>query len=237
VCESLLNERDTIICGVKVMTLGTFYGAQQGVLPGPAADSVKIFADVFLRPLVSYLHGALETRDQMLLLLSRYRQRSEWFPDEDLIRSIQTDVGGLEKRLRKDFLRNLFDNGLVFSIESQSPPGGGQADVLPVLPGLGPLPVEVKVFDGKSRDSAYISHGLAQTGDYARRFNSPYACYLLYNVVENTTLELPGTATGSNVVRIPISGVDVFAVVANVRITLRANKAADLTRVLIPAPG
>lgn len=236
VCECLLAERDAKKCGVKVMQLGAFYAAQQGIPAGPAVNAIRVFSEVFLHPLVSYLRGALETRDQMVLLLSRYRQRSEWFPDDDLIKAAQTGEVGLEGRLKKNFLRYLFDNGLIFSIESQAPPGGGEADILPMLPNVGPLPIEAKVFDGKSRNQSYVSRGLAQTGDYGRRFNSAYACYIVYNVAENTVLELPGTAIAPNVIRIPVSGVDVLAIAANVRITMPASQASNLTRVSIPTP-
>jgi len=236
VCECLLSERGAIKCGETVVQLGNFYAAYQGSQGASPAVAIRVFSQVFLHPLVSYLHGALETQDQVVLLLSRYKQRSEWFPDDAMIKAAQSSEVGLENRLKKDFLRYLFDNGLVFSLESQPPPGGGEADVLPMLPDIGPLPVEVKVFDGKSRNQSYVSRGLAQAGDYGRRFNSAYACYIVYNVAENTILELPGTATASNVIRSSVSGVDVIAIVANMCITLPASKASNLTRISIPAP-
>jgi hypothetical protein len=236
VCECLLGERKAIMCGKKVIHLGERYAAYQGIHKPSEADAIRVFSEVFLHPLVSYLRGALEIQDQVVLLLSRYKQRSEWFPDEGLIKAAQDNTRRLENRLKKDFLRYLFDNGMVFSVESQAPPGGGEADVLPLLPDVGPLPIEVKVFDGKSRNQSYISRGLAQAGDYARRFNSAYACYIVYNVAENTILELPGTATASNVIRTSVAGVDVLSIVANVCITLPASQASNLNRVSIPAP-
>ena len=211
VCECLLAERNAIVCGKKIVHLGAFYAAYQGARGEPtAADAIRVFSEVFLHPLVSYLRGALEVQAQIVLLLSRYKQRSEWFPDEGLTKAAQASTPGLESKLKKDFLRYLFDNGIVFSMESQAPPGGGVADVLPVLPEIGPLPIEAKVFDGESRNQSYISNGLAQAADYGRRFNSAYACYIVYNVAENTVLDLPGTATASNVTRASISGVDVL---------------------------
>jgi len=237
VCECLLGERDAIKCGNKIIQLGGYYAAYQGTRGEPAAaDAIRVFSEVFLHPLVSYLRGALEIQDQVVLLLSRYKQRSEWFPDEELIKAAQASTLGLENRLKKDFLRYLFDNGMVFSIESQAPPGGGEADVLPVLPDVGPLPIEAKVFDGRSRNQSYISRGLAQAGDYGRRFNSAYACYIVYNIAENTVLELPGTATASNVIRTSVGGVDILAIAANVCITLPASQASNLTHVSIPTP-
>lgn len=237
ICECLLGERDATKCAKKVILIGVYYAAHQGTrIGGPAvADAIKVFSEVFLHPVVSYLRGALEIQDQVVLLLSRYKQRTEWFPDKELIEAAKADTLRLENRLKKDFLRYLFDNGMVFSVESQAPPGGGEADVLPVLPDMGPLPIEVKVFDGESRNQSYISRGLAQAGDYGRRFSSAFACYIVYNMAENTVLELPGTATASNVSRTSVAGVDVLAIVANVCITVPASRAINLTRVSIPA--
>jgi hypothetical protein len=236
-CECLLGERDATKCAKKVIQIGGYYAAYQGTRGEPAvADAIRVFSEVFLHPVVSYLRGALEIQDQVVLLLSRYKQRTEWFPDKGLIEAAQADTLRLENRLKKDFLRYLFDNGMVFSVESQAPPGGGEADILPVLPDVGPLPIEAKVFDGKSRNQSYISRGLAQAGDYGRRFSSTFACYIVYNMAENTVLELPGTATASNVSRTPVAGVDVLAIVANVCITIPASRASNLTRVSVPAP-
>ena len=121
-CECLLNERDAIMCGKKVLQLGGYYAAYQGTRGEPApADAIRVFSEVFLHPLVSYLRGALEIQDRVVLLLGRYKQRSEWFPDEGLINAAQAGTAGLENRLKKDFLRYLFDNGMVFSVESQAP--------------------------------------------------------------------------------------------------------------------
>ena len=239
ICESLLGERSAIKCGKKIAEVGAFYAAYQGRVAhgGPEhADAIRVFSEVFLQPLVSYLRGALEIQDQIIVLLSRYKQRSQWFPDDGLIQAAQSESSQLENTLKMDFLRYLFDNGMTFSIESQAPPGGGEADVLPVLPDVGPLPIEVKVFDGRSRDKAYISRGLEQAADYGRRFNSPYACYIVYNIAENTLLELPGAATASNVIRASSAGVDVLAIVADVCIRLPASQASKLRHVSIPAP-
>lgn len=157
VCECLLGEREAIMCGKKIIQPGGYYAAYQRTRGEAApANAIRVFSEVFLHPLVSYVRGALEIQDQVMLLLSRYKQRSEWFPDDGLIRAAQAGTRGLENRLKKDFVRYLFDNGMVFSVESQAPPGGGEADVLPVLPDVGPLPIEAKVFDGKSRNQSYI---------------------------------------------------------------------------------
>lgn len=235
-CVNLLGERDSIKCGRNVFQIGAHYGAYLGSRDTSPAHAIKVFSEIFLRPLVSYLHCGLELQHQILQLLSRYKQRSEWFPEEDLAQAASSTKGELEKKLKRDFLRYLFDNGIDFSVESEVPPGGGEVDVLPIVPGMGFLPIEVKVFDGQNRGAPHITKGLAQTCDYARKFNSPRACYVIYNVAENTVLSLPGTPTGPNVISVQINEVTIFSIIANLCIILRASEAKNLRTVDIPLP-
>ena len=145
-CESLLNEKSPIKFGKAVLSVGQFYWTYQGGR-GEASpvEGIRVFADVFLAPLLGYLRGAMDTHARIVLLLSRYRQRAEWFPDE-----AQLGAAGPtnEAELRRDFLRYLFDNGIDLVVEAETPDGGGKVDVLPSLRDEGMLPVEVKVFDG-----------------------------------------------------------------------------------------
>ena len=57
---------------------------------------------------------------------------------------------------------------MALSIESESPRGRGETDVLTMIDGVGPIPTEVKVFDGKNRSNTYIKKGLDQAADYGR---------------------------------------------------------------------
>ena len=149
---------------------------------------------------------------------------------------LKDQAGDLEDRLKKDLLKYLFDNDIEFSIESQEPSGGGKVDILPVLPDRGHLPVEVKVFDGDSRNRSYVSNGLAQAAEYGRKFNKPSAYYFVYNVAENRKLWIPGIETGRNVVKTNVGGIDVYSIVANLRITLPPSRAAEVEQVEIPLP-
>lgn len=235
VVQSLLGEQNALKCGKKVMTIGAFYSAYQGGRGEPSpVDAIRVFSEVFLHPLVDYLHGAVEVHGQMLVLLSRYKQRGEWFPDKEIIKSIKSGAVISEQELKRDFLRYLFDNEIEFSLEAETPIEGGEVDVLPILPDLGVLPIEVKVFDGKSRNKAYISAGLAQASDYARKFNRPNAYLVIYNIAKDTVLTVPGTTVGPNVVTIPIQGVATYSVVVNLNRTLQSSKAQGLKSVEIP---
>jgi len=236
-CQCLLGEPNTIICGKKAVAIGNFYG--QGIGESRQlsnSDAISIFSDLFLQPLLSFLRSATELRHRILVLLSRYRQRSEWFSDKVGIKALLENGTNLEKRLKIDFLCYLFDNGIDFSIESEYPQGGGEVDVLAVVPEIGPLPIEAKVFDGVGRGASYISGGLAQTRDYASKFNSSQAYYIVYNIAKDTELSLPGISTGSNVVRIQLTPVTVYAIVVNLFRTLPASQAKNLKSVNIPQP-
>lgn len=237
-CECLLGETNTIKCGKNVVQIGGYYSHYQGISgPPPVSDAISVFSEVFLHPLVSYLRSAVELRHRILILLSRYRQRSEWFPDKSEVKAIlENERGNIESKLKIDFLRYLFDNGIDFSVESEIPSGGGEVDVLAVLPELGYLPFEVKVFDGLKRNASYISRGIAQSCDYARKFNSVEAYYIVYNVAENIILVLPGISSGLSVMSIQLMSVTIHSIVVNLCRTVPASQAKDLKSVNVQLP-
>ncbi len=237
VCECMLGEQNPIKCGKNAAAIGLTYASYRGITQNPEwAAAIRVFAEIFLQPLVSYIRGALELHHRILLLLSRYRQRSEWFKDDDKVNDILENRGEIEKQLRRDFFLYLFDNGIDFSIESESPIGGTEVDVLAVLPELGPLPIEVKVFDGIKRNSAYISGGLAQACEYARAFNSSEAYYIVYNVSENRRIILPGESNQGHVVRAQLSSININSIVINLRTTYPASLVKNYSLVDIPLP-
>lgn len=224
--------------GNRLMALGLYYFAHQGLnVQTPSyLDCMKVFAEVFLEPLVVYLRSGLDIEERVLSLLSRYKQRSEWFGLELTTGTEDKEDSTREERLKKDILRYLFDNGIDFSVESQIPVGGGKVDILPVLRDWGQLPIEVKVFDGKSRPRQYVSSGLAQAADYARKFNKPNAYYVVFNVKEDSVLLIPGSAIGQNIVRTTIHGVAIYSLVCNLGIKLPSSEAAKLEKIEVPIP-
>ncbi len=237
VCECMLGDQNPITCGKKAIAIGTKYAAYRGTSQGiKHSEAICVFSDIFLQPLLSYIRSALEIRHRIILLLSRYRQRSEWFIDKAKVQTILNNKTEIEKQLKLDFLLYLFDNGINFSIESESPAGGAKVDVLAILPEMGPLPLEVKVFDGVDRDAAYISGGLAQAREYARIFNSSEGYYIVYNVSENTRIVLPGVSAENQVIKVGISSLTINSIVINLRTTLSASQAKYLNSVNIPSP-
>ncbi len=240
VCTVLLDSDfgKDIDFDTKVVKLGSHYASSQNPLSNPDnySHAIKVFSMVFLRPLVSYLDGAMQTEERILFLLSRYKQRREWFTDAADIDVGHGDREDGETGLKKDILRYLFDNGVEFSVESQTPPGGGKVDVLAVLPDLGPLPIEVKVHDGENRNAVHVSRGIAQAADYGRKFNSLNAYFFVYNIAKDKVVTISGDRIGPNVTRRHIGGIYVHSVVANLQITLPSSKASELQTIEIPVP-
>ncbi|MBA7683220.1 hypothetical protein ES703_91580 [subsurface metagenome] len=237
VCECMLGDLNPITCGKKAVAVGNKYAAYQGIARDlQSAGAIRVFSEIFLQPLVSYIRSTFELHHRILFLLSRYRQRSEWFRDDAKVSAILEDTGEIEKQLKREFFLYLFDNGIDFSIESESPAGGAEVDILAVLPELGPFPIEVKVFDGNKRDEAYISGGLAQACEYARTFNSSEAYYIVYNVAENTRIVLPGVSNESHVIEIHFPPLTINSIVINLRNTYPASQAKYLNSVNIPLP-
>jgi len=223
----------------KLEDLGRYYWSFQGLNAQKPSflDCLKVLGELFLEPLVVYLRSGLDIEERVLSVLSRYKQRSEWFGlDRTTGIEDKEDHSGLENRLKKDVLRYLFDNGIDFSVESQVPTGGGKVDILPVLRDWGQLPIEVKVFDGKSRTRQYVSSGLAQAADYARKFNKPTAYYIVFNVKEDSILLIPGSAIGHNMVRTTVQGVAIYSLVCNLGIKLPSSEATKLERIEVPIP-
>ena len=237
VCESLLVQfaSNSSRLMKSIEAIGGYYARFQhaGTDLRAHSESIRVFSEIFLRPLVDYLQLAMETQDKILYLLGRYRQRSEWFLDPDKIAEEVRAGGALENRLQRDLLGYIFDNGVDFSVESQAPRGGGRVDVLPVIPDRGHVPIEVKVFDGDSRTERHVSDGVQQAADYARTFNQPNAYYFVYNVAKDTSLRFPGSPLGANSFAVTRDDINVVCLVADLNRTLPSSQASELKLVEI----
>jgi len=219
----------------KIISLGRYYWAYLGLAnQNPSfLDCLKVLAGIFLDPLIIYLRSGMAIEEKLMSVLGRYRQRAEWFGLE-----VEYDPADheLEQKLKKDLLKYLFDSGFDFSVESQIPSGGGKVDILPIIAGWGQLPVEVKVFDGRSRPHQNISSGLAQAADYARKFSKPTGYYIVFNLKQDSVLNMPGAKLGSNITKTNMQGVEVITFVSNLRMTIPSSHAAHLETIDVPPP-
>lgn len=234
----------------KVVGDGKHYVCPGGrKLTPPPTEAISRFIDVFVDPVTDYLEGTQNSDDLVLATMVRYKQRSEWFERERLYEMAQLDKGPLvegsteshhlpkgqvEERLKRDFHRYLFDQGLEFNIEAVSPKDGGKTDILSAkLPDGRRLVVEAKVYDGKDRDKSWVKSGIKQAASYADEWSEPHAYLLVYNVTANTVLKLAGAKQEDNLWAIQSLGKEVRMIGINLGIELPPSKASQLHEVVI----
>lgn len=246
VCTTLLAQpyAKNADFGNAIVKMGGGYVSQKRVMfdkDSQPAIAVAAFSQVFLKPVVAYLRGAMGLNERILFLLSRYKQRTEWFPDRVKIQELIGQANEkkhmqLEGEIVLDFMRYLFDDGITFSVEAQAPPDRGRVDILAYLPDGSIIPIEAKVYDGHGRDRAYISDGIAQTAAYARKFGQRDAYLLVYNVAVNQLLTMPGDATGGTIIQVNLGNERVHSVVVDRCITVSASDAKRLPVDVVPLP-
>ena len=105
ICECMLGDTNPITCGKNAVAIGAKYiayrGTRQSFLP---TEAIRVFSEIFLQPLVSYIRSTFKLHHRILFLLSRYRQRSEWFKDEAKVSTILElpSVGTSESKILTD---------------------------------------------------------------------------------------------------------------------------------------
>lgn len=195
---------------------------------------VDTFANVFLDPFVDYLTSSQEQDDLILALMIRYKNRCEWFRAQQLLDIAERTTRDIERALKLDFYEYLFDHGVEFTIDPNSPSGGGEADVLSArFSGGGRLVLEAKVYDGKHRVDSEIKAGVNQAASYARQWLEPAAFLLVYNIAVNTLLSFTGAQQQGNYWATTRSGRSVFVVTMDLAAELPASHASQLKRVNI----
>jgi len=209
-------------------------------MPLPSAK-IGRWVDVFVTPVIDYLEIAHNIDDLVLAFMIKYKQRSEWLERDRLLQIAEADDGGndlfrgqVERRLKTDFYRYLFDRDIEFVIEARSPKGGGAVDVLTArFPDGHLLIVEAKVFDNQNRDVSHIKAGIGQAASYAEEWAEPRAYLLVYNVASNTHLVFSGASCDTNIWITSSVGREVRIVDVNLNNNLLASKASQLSRVII----
>ena len=233
--ELLLNSNmsnDTLLKIVVSVGIRYTYGSTN------ISDMITKFVEVFIEPIIDYLEFHRNDDDLILALMIKYKQRCEWFDSETLIQqTLSVDVNpaisssNIEQRLKRDFYRYLFDNGLDFVLEPESPKQKGKADVFtPKLSNEQRLIVEAKVFDGKDRDENWIREGIAQAASYAEEWGESIGYLLVYNIAENCLLEFEGANILSNLWVINSHGKEIRIIDINLNNKLPASKASQLVR-------
>ena len=205
---------------------------------GGSSRSLQAMTDDFfsqvLLPLCSYIDGRIDDGDLLLYMLSRYQRECGWFESASLAALAgESDSNKLEAAFDSHLRKWLFNQGIDYPFSTPKSPSG-RADII-VWQGEEPLPMEVKVFDGKSRDSGHVSQGLWQAHRYAGDFGKPFGYLVVFNT-SDSLLSFENNKDTDGPPCIEIGSVNVFAIVINVGERLSASKETPLATKLVKAP-
>ena len=199
------------------------------------SDMIAAFVDVFIEPIIDYLEYSQSSDDLILALMAKYKHRCEWFDTERLRQIAWGDENAkyttsqVEQRLKHDFCRYLFDYGLDFVMEAESPKQKGATDILtPKLISGQRLVVEAKVFDGKNRDKSWLRDGIGQAASYTEEWGEDCGYLLVYNLAVNCLLEFEGANRLWNLWVIHSHGKEIRLVDVNLSNDLAASKTSQL---------
>lgn len=180
------------------------------------SERPRLFVAQYVDPLVYYIQDKLDEGSTVLYFLEKYKQRCEWFFQEEMRLLYENAPHQQEKVLDKELRKFLFDQGIDYPFSQVSSPSG-EADVISLLHTNDPLVLEVKIFDrtktyGKNR----IVDGFRQIVSYANDYNKPIGYLLVFNmdtsevniVTKNNCNQLP--------VKISFAGKTYFIIFINI---------------------
>jgi hypothetical protein len=172
-----------------------------------------IFNDFFeqvLVPLCSYIDERIDDGDLLLYMLTRYQREGAWFEHQSLCKlAEQSDSRKLEEAMDSHLRAWLFREGIDYPFSKPHSPSG-EADII-VWHGEEPLPIEVKVFDGRDRDCGHVKQGLWQAYRYAADYSKPFGYLVVFNT-SGDILSFEGNAAAEGPPCVPVGDRNVFAV-------------------------
>jgi hypothetical protein len=138
----------------------------------------ELFNDLFLEPFIYFLLNHTNKHFWVLGLLKKYKHRTEWFNRELLYKIATDETQKAEHNLKSNLYKYLFDNGLDFYIEPNSPSGeidfiGSQKN------STNKLLAEGKVFNGIK---ANIVKGIWQIHTYIKENNEKDGYLIIYSI-------------------------------------------------------
>lgn len=149
-----------------------------------ASECREHFFDHYVEFLYDYIDEHLDDQRALLALLRRYKHRCEWFERERLHEIWESDTRSGELRLAQDLYAYLHDQGIDFTMETES--ASGRIDLVKSQTGEEPLVADVKLFHpGKSKGKAYIARGVGQIYQYTQDFNQPFGYLIVFNICED----------------------------------------------------
>ncbi len=185
------------------------------------------FTEVYVQPLYEHLDEQLDDVVAVLSLITKYKQKAEWFQREALRNRWEGDTKRGEKHLGMHLYEYLHDQGLSFYIEPQS--ASGAVDMIASQSGDDRLLVDAKIFEpSRSKGKNYILQGFNQVYRYCQDYNESVGYLAIF---KTTTDELKFTLEGDRQ-KIPYStlnGKTIFFVVIDISDSPSASKAGKVT--------
>jgi hypothetical protein len=147
-------------------------------------EAQEHFFDHYVEFLYDYIDEHLDDQRALLALLRRYKHRCEWFERERLYERWKSDTQNGELRLAKDLYAYLHDQGIDFTMETES--ASGRIDLVKAQTGMEPLVADVKLFhNDKGKGRSYIANGVGQMYQYTQDFNQPFGYLIVFNICED----------------------------------------------------
>ncbi|MEN3313736.1 MAG: hypothetical protein V7645_3065 [Actinomycetota bacterium] len=148
-----------------------------------ADDALLTLRDVALDGLFEHLDENLDSRNVILALIRKYRQRAEWFQRRRL-RDLAAGSDGRsgERALADDLYEYLLDQTLEFFVEPSS--GSGEVDVVLREPGGRYVVVDAKFVrssDTPSEVKRKLASGVHQVARYCDDYQEPAGHLVIYS--------------------------------------------------------
>lgn len=145
-------------------------------------DTKSRIIEEYISPILYYLHDKLEKLNSTIYLLEKYKKRTEWFKQKDILLAYQTAEKSYEQILEDDLRLFLFDQGIDYPFSTPLS-ASGRADVIGEIETSNPLIIEIKIFDrtkkyGKDR----IKDGFSQIVKYTNDYNKDVGFLVIFNM-------------------------------------------------------
>jgi len=176
-------------------------------------DSIENFRQNILEPLFDYIDEQIDDKRMTLVLLRKYKHRSEWFRRADLCAKLSSNTKQGESGLADDLYEYLYDQGIEFHIEPHS--ASGRPDLISVQSGKDRLVADVKIFDGESRGVTYIVKGFRQVYEYTKDYNESFGYLVIFKTCEKD-LAIITSNQESSVPFVTHNGKTIFFVVIDI---------------------
>lgn len=190
-------------------------GKKFGYGESKTVGQLEMFKEHFIEPLYVYLDEQLDDNKTLLYLITRYKQKCEWFKKEELYKQWKDNTKRGEGKLGLNFYEYLHDQGIEnFSIEPWS--ASGRVDLVAWQKADDPLIADAKIFNPKkSKGKTYISKGFNQIYVYTQDHNKPFGYLVIFNTSEKD-LRFALKVTDSSIPYVTYNNKTIFLITINI---------------------